>query len=51
MAVFGEAKNTMAGQFDARNLPEKYKQGEKPIGWIGLAMSDGYDFKLITRDS
>ena len=47
VAVFGEVKDTLKGQFDARSLPEKYKQGDKPIGWIGMAMSDGFDFKSI----
>lgn len=51
MAVFGEIKGTMKGQFNARDLPEACKQDKNPIGWIGMAMSDGFDFKTITLES
>jgi hypothetical protein len=54
-AVDGEAREdagqlgAMDEQFDARNLPEKYRIGSFVLGWVQRAMLDGFDLSTITN--
>lgn len=43
----GEATQRMAHHFDARDLPEQYRQTGEPVDWIRAALADGFQLSLI----
>jgi hypothetical protein len=54
-AVDGEARNdkgqhgAMDNHFDARNLPEQYRNAGIPMNWVQRALLDGFDLNSITN--
>lgn len=43
----GEATQRMAHHFDARDLPEQYRQTGGPVDWIRSAIADGFQLSQI----
>lgn len=43
----GEATQRMEHHFDARDLPEQYRQASQPVDWIRAALEDGFQLSQI----
>lgn len=43
----GESTQRVAHHFDARDLPEQYRQAGNPLDWIRAALADGFQLSQI----